>query len=33
MAGFIGGVVRGQSVLLPDRLDDWIGEDSLDRSA
>lgn len=31
MAGFIEGVDRGQSVLLPDRLDDWIGEDSLVR--
>lgn len=29
MAGFIEGVDRGQSVLFPDRLDDWIGEDSL----
>ncbi len=31
MAGFIEGVDRGQSVLFPDRLDDWIGEDSLVR--
>ena len=29
MAGFIEGVDRGQLVLVPDRLDDWIGEDSL----
>lgn len=31
MAGFIEGVDRGQSVLFPDRLNDWIGEDSLVR--
>lgn len=31
MAGFIEGVDRGQSVLFPERLDDWIGEDSLVR--
>jgi transposase len=31
MAGFIEGVDRGQSVLFPDRLDDWIDEDSLVR--
>lgn len=31
MAGFIEGVDRGQSVLFPDRLDEWIGEDSLVR--
>lgn len=31
MAGFIEGVGRGQSVLFPDRLDDWIGEDSVVR--
>ena len=31
MAGFIEGVDRGQSVLFPDRLDDWIGEDSVVR--
>lgn len=31
MAGFIEGVDRAQSVLFPDRLDDWIGEDSLVR--
>jgi transposase len=31
MAGFIESVDRGQSVLFPDRLDDWIGEDSLVR--
>ena len=31
MAGFIEGVDRGQSVLFSDRLDDWIGEDSLVR--
>ncbi|MFM7332933.1 MAG: IS1182 family transposase [Tabrizicola sp.] len=31
MAGFIAGVNRGQSMLFPDRLDDWIGEDSLVR--
>lgn len=29
MAGFIEGVDRGQTVLFPDRLDDWIGEDSV----
>lgn len=29
MVGFIKGVDRGQSVLFPERLDDWIGEDSL----
>lgn len=31
MAGFIDGVDRGQSVLFPNRLDDWINEDSLVR--
>ncbi len=31
MAGLIEGVDRGQTVLFPDRLDDWTGEDSLVR--
>jgi transposase len=31
MAGFIEGVDRGQTVLFPDRLEDWVGEDSLVR--
>lgn len=31
MAGFIECVDRGQSMLFPERLDDWIGEDSLVR--
>lgn len=31
MAGFIEGVDRGQSALFPERLEDWIGEDSLVR--
>ena len=31
MAGFIEGVSRDQTVLFPDRLDDWIGEDHLVR--
>ena len=31
MSGFIEGVDRGQSVLFPDRLDDWVGEDRLVR--
>lgn len=31
MAGFIEGVDRSQSMLFPDRRDDWIGEDSLVR--
>jgi transposase len=31
MTGFIEGVDRGQTVLFPDRLDDWIGEASLVR--
>ncbi|MFN4130802.1 MAG: IS1182 family transposase [Paracoccaceae bacterium] len=31
MAGFIEGVDRGQTVLFPDRLEDWIREDSLVR--
>jgi hypothetical protein len=31
MAGFFEGVDRGQSVLFPDRLDVWIGEDGLVR--
>ena len=29
MAGFIEGVQRGQTVLFPDRLEDWIGEEDL----
>ena len=32
MAGFIECVDRGQSVLFPDLLDDWIGKDILDHS-
>ena len=31
MAGFIEGIDRGQTVLFPDRLEDWIGEDHLVR--
>jgi transposase len=31
MAGLIEGVDRGQSVLFPDRLNNWIGEDILVR--
>lgn len=31
MAGFIEGVDRCQAVLFPDRLGDWIGEDSVVR--
>lgn len=31
MAGFIEGVDRSQTALFPDRLEDWIGEDSLVR--
>ena len=31
MTGFIEGVPRGQTLLFPDRLDDWIGEDDLVR--
>lgn len=31
MAGFIEGIQRSQTVLFPDRLDDWIGEDDLVR--
>jgi transposase len=31
MVGFIEGVQRGQTVLFPDRLEDWIGEDDLVR--
>ena len=31
MAGFIQGVDRGQAVLFPERLEDWIGEDNLVR--
>ena len=31
MAGFIEGIDRGQSVLFPDRLADWISEGSLVR--
>ena len=31
MAGFIEGIAREQTVLFPDRLEDWIGEDSLVR--
>ena len=33
MAGFIEGLERGQTVLCPGRLEDWIGEDSLVRVA
>lgn len=31
MAGFIEGVGRGQTIPFPDRHEDWIGEDHLDR--
>ena len=31
MSGFIEGVQRGQTLLFPDKLDDWIGEDDLVR--
>lgn len=31
MAGFIEGVDRGQTVLFPERLEDWIGEDNVVR--
>jgi transposase len=31
MAGFIEGVDRGQSTLLPEWLEDWVGEDHLVR--
>ncbi|PTR15282.1 transposase-like protein DUF772 [Cereibacter azotoformans] len=31
MAGFIEGVERSQTVLFPDRLEDWISEDALVR--
>ena len=31
MSGFIEGVARGQTVLFPDRLEDWIHEDHLVR--
>jgi len=31
MSGFIKGVERGQTVLFPDRLEDWISEDHLVR--
>ncbi|RWR16031.1 IS5/IS1182 family transposase, partial [Sinirhodobacter populi] len=31
MAGFIEGVQRSQTVLFPERLEDWIGEDDLVR--
>ena len=31
MTGFIEGVQRSQTLLFPDRLDDWIGEDDLVR--
>ncbi len=31
MVGFIEGVQRGQTVLFPDRLEDWISEDALVR--
>lgn len=31
MAGFIDGIDRDQVTLLPDRLEDWIGEDHLVR--
>jgi transposase len=32
MSGFIEGVERAQTVLFPDRLEDWVGEDSLVRA-
>ncbi len=31
MAGFIEGIQRSQTVLFPERLEDWIGEDDLVR--
>ncbi|EGJ19484.1 transposase, IS4 family protein (plasmid) [Cereibacter sphaeroides WS8N] len=31
MAGFIEGVERSQTLLFPDRLEDWISEDALAR--
>lgn len=31
MAGFIAGVSRDQTMLFPERLNDWIGEDHLAR--
>ncbi len=31
MSGFIEGVGRGQTTLFPDRLEDWVGEDSVVR--
>lgn len=31
MAGFIDGIQRSQTVLFPDRLEDWIGADDLVR--
>lgn len=31
MAGFIEGIDRFQTLLFPDRLEDWIGEDHLVR--
>ena len=31
MSGFIEGIARGQTVLFPDRLEDWIDEDHLVR--
>ena len=31
MSGFIEGVARGQTVLFPDRLEDWIHDDHLVR--
>lgn len=32
MTGFIEGVQRSQTLLFPDRLDDWIGKDDLVRA-
>jgi transposase len=31
MKRFIEGVYRGQSTLIPDRLEDWIGDDNVVR--
>lgn len=31
LAGFIEGIDRGQTVLFPERLEDWIGEDNVVR--
>ena len=31
MSSFLEGVERGQTVLFPDRLEDWISEDHLVR--